>query len=307
MFTVDETLSGYWVYNGSGGIFTNGESIGLSNPDYTDEGINLNFFEDLKKLNWGNGNDFFIPSYIQFTSDGVIAKNKVGLHMCTDMINTSTYEIELHEAIALAPPLTHQQEFRARTCRNETEHIFPLTVPLKRYTIELVQLDQYLSLYFLLENLQLDDQRKHLYKQKVISQAVDNMGSINSDSNSGNKLWNDILKQTANPENAFKALEQIYHISDTNIISKLKELNETADFYAELELLFDITKWTDYIVIERVLEVLKQLQELCNSSINSYKMCTQAVISGSLEQWKEQFSIPRIARGGRCTVYICSD
>lgn len=304
LFT-DQTLSGYWVYNGSGGVFTNGDSIGLSYPDYTDEGINLNFFEDLKKLNWKDGNEFFIPSYIQFTSDGIVAKNKVGLHMSTDMINTSNYELELNEPIALAPHLTRRQEFRVRTSRNETEHIFPLTVPLNRYTMELDQLDEHLSLYYTLENLQLDDDRKNRYRKKIISKAIDDMASINSESNSGNKLWNDVLEQTGSPENAFKALEQIYSISDTNIISKLKELNETVNFYSELGILFDETKWTEFNVTERVPEVLKQLQELCNSSFNRYQMCTQAVIKESLENWKEPFSIPRIARCGRCTVYIC--
>lgn len=305
--TINDNFNGLWVRGC--GTFPLNESIGLKQPIYTSDGINMNFFEDLAQMNWKDGNMFVMPTHVTFLSDAILAEEQTGIMASTDMINSSDYNLKLNDKISLAPPLTKDQEFKVRTHGSETTHIFPLTVPRDRYMLELHQLDIYLFLYNIINTMVLSKDKKEQYLHKIAHLADDNMSIVHSNSNSGNLLWGSAMVACGNPSKTLSALDLIYSHTDENIFNKYKELNNTADLHRGLDLLVDHTAWNSDPDIVILTETLNNLRSLCNSSMDAYRMSSQAKIKQSLEveRYSDMFFGPTVGRGGKCVVNIIID
>jgi hypothetical protein len=305
--TINEDFHGLWIRGC--GTFPLNESIGLKQPIYTSDGINMNFFENLAEMNWKDGNLFVMPTNVKILSDAILVEEQTGIMSSTDMINTSDYNLKLNDKISLAPPLTKDQEFKVRTHSSETTHIFPLTVPRDRYMLELHQLDVYLYLYNIINTMVLSKEKKGQYLHNIAQLADDNMSIVHSNSNSGNLLWGSAMIACGTPSKTLGALDLIYSLADENIFSKYNELNNTTDLHRGLDLLIDHTAWNSNPDITILTETLNNLRHLCNSSMDAYRMSTQAKIKKSLEveRYSDMFYGPFVSKGGKCIVNIIID
>lgn len=310
-YTINDGFNGLWVRGQ--GTFAPSESIGLTEPIYTTDGLNINFFEDLAMLN--HGNLFVMPLKVNSLSDSIVVEGEASLSTASDMVNTSNYRLQLGEKVCLAPPLTRDQEFRACTIGSESvAHLFPLTVPKNRYQSELHQMENFLCLYDIINNSVLEKPKKDEFKHKISTLAEDQMSPISCHLNSGNQLWNSVVHTCdGDIDKTLNALYSIYSQSDFNVFNTFRDLNTSSKFLDGLILINDSTKWIsdggENGIFDSIIQTLTNLRFLCDCSMDAYKMSARAVVTHSLEvgRLSDQFYCPSVYRGSRCVINIITE
>lgn len=138
-------MTGLWweVHNTSGKIDSD---MGRDMYDFDEYNINKRFFSSLIDMNTAPDtnegrrfatNSFMLPTDVDSTNYQLTVCGQVPYNKTTTMVNTGPENIYVGQFVGIVPPLSRKDVYVATACETGEEYVFPLTVEIEQYNIEL--------------------------------------------------------------------------------------------------------------------------------------------------------------------------
>lgn len=133
--------------------------MGMFLCSFDQYGINKNFFKLLREMNSCDIDDtkecrlsnFILPNETHVRNQAPTVESRWKIGEVTNMLNTGQMDLPIDGEVALVPPLTVQTAYIVNVTETGERNVFPMTVPLENFSVELQHLEKHLLVISLVD------------------------------------------------------------------------------------------------------------------------------------------------------------